>query len=68
MVIHRPRLDMSGPPDDERNTDASLIALTFQAAQLSVTAKECRVCATFLMRAIVTREEHDRIPVQPFAL
>ena len=52
VVVHRTGLDVSGPPHDERNADAALVALALEPAQLAVTPEELGIGTALLMRPL----------------
>src|SRR4051794_28262459 len=51
------------PPRDERLTNAALRYIAFVAPQRAVRIVEVRIVATFLVRAIVRRKNHQRVVV-----
>lgn len=66
VIIHCSGSNLTGPTDNKRNTDTTLVTLAFQATQLPVTPEESGIGPAFLVGTIITGKDDNRIFIQSF--
>ena len=64
MIAYSSSLDMTRPPDDERNTNSPFVALSFEPTQFTVAPEEYRVGSALLMRPVVACEDNNGVSVE----
>ena len=68
MVVDAAGLDVSGPANDERYTDATFGARTLGAAQKAVAVEERGIGSSFFVRAVVAGEDDDGVVIESLFL